>query len=148
MRPGDSEGVTYYFLDEQEFKRRIDSGSFLEWACVHGNYYGTLLEEVHRINAMGQAVILEIDVQGYELVRQKMPEAYGVFIAPPSLEVLEERLRGRASDSEESIQTRLANARVEMQAKDSYNAVIINDDLEDATRQMAAVVDRYLQERL
>jgi guanylate kinase len=141
-RVGEQEGVAYYFLSAETFEGYITQGRLVEWANVHGNYYGTPVSEVERLFANGYDVLLEIDVQGYEQVKAKMPEAYGIFIAPPSLVVLEERLRGRATDSEEQIQTRLRNARLELALKDRYNAVIVNDDLDAATRELIDLVQK------
>lgn len=142
-RPGEVDGVAYHFLSEAEFDRRVQAGLFLEWANVHGHRYGTLKSEADRLIAEGHSVILEIDVQGALNVRRIMPEAVLVFIAPPSMEVLEQRLRDRGTEDEASIELRLANARREMALEGDYDAVVINDDLQEAARELEATLERF-----
>jgi guanylate kinase len=139
-RPGDVEGQTYYFWSAEAFQKGIEAGEFVEWALVHDHYYGTLHSEIGRIGALGCDVLLEIDTQGYELVRAQVPSAYGIFIEPPSFAELEHRLRARGTDSEESIQTRLHNARLELACRERYNTIITNDDLETAVQELITVV--------
>ena len=142
-RAGEVDGVSYYFLTPDEFQRRVDAGDFVEWAHVHGHCYGTLKSEVERNLAMGSSLILEIDVQGALQVRERMPEAVLVFIEPPSLEVLAERLRNRGTEDEDAIRLRLANAERELALKDQYDEVIVNDDLDTAVAQLIGIIENH-----
>jgi guanylate kinase len=139
-REGEEDGSDYHFLDRPEFDRRAAGGEFLEHATYSGNRYGTLRSEVeHRLEA-GASVLLEIEVQGARQVRAAMPEAVLVFIAPPRPEALEERLRGRASDSDEAIAERLRTAEIELAAQEEFQHVVVNDDVERAADELSAVV--------
>ena len=140
-REGEVEGTSYYFLTEDEFDRRVAAGEFLEWAHVHGHRYGTLRAEAQRLMDQGRSVVLEIDVQGGFQIREQIPEAHLVFIEPPSLEVLESRLRGRGTDSEESIAVRMKNAQVELSHKMEYDKQFVNDDLEACTDELVAYIE-------
>ena len=142
-RPGEKDGVQYYFLTNEEFGRRVDAGEFLEWADVHGHRYGTLNSEVDRLLGLGHSVVLEIDVQGALQVRDIRPDAVLVFIEPPSYEVLEERLRGRGTEDEASLKLRLANARNEMGYASSYDARVVNDDLEASAKELLATFESF-----
>lgn len=142
-RTGEADGVSYYFLDDAEFARRVESGEFLEWARVHGHRYGTLRSEAERLMARGVSVVLEIDVQGGLNVRTVYPEVVLVFIEPPSMGELERRLRGRGTEDESAIELRLANASHEMDLASLYDVRIVNDDLERATEELAATIDLY-----
>jgi len=142
-REGEVDGVSYYFMNDFEFARRIENGEFLEWANVHGHRYGTLRSEAERLMAQGASVVLEIDVQGGLNVRAVYPEVVLVFIEPPSMEELERRLRGRGTEDESSIELRLANASHEMDLASLYDVRIVNDDLERATEELAATIDLY-----
>lgn len=147
-RKGEVEGVTYHFVTPQEFDELVQSNEFLEWAEVHGQRYGTLLGEVRKVLDEGRDVILEIDPQGREQVAQLIPETFSIFIAPPSLEALKQRLEYRATESPESITQRLHAAEVEMNAQDRYNVVIINDDLDKATQELLEHISNRRAERL
>ena len=140
-RGSETHGVEYLFFSVEEFERTIAEGGFVEWALVHGNYYGTPIAPIEERLAMGGRVLLEIDVQGAFQVREKFPQATLVFIAPPSMEVLEQRLRARGTDSEEAIKRRLANAAGELAAAGRYDVVIVNDDLEEATAELVKVLE-------
>lgn len=142
-RPGEQDGVSYYFLSDEEFRRRVSAGEFLEWADVHGHCYGTLNSEVDRLLALGHSVILEIDVQGALQVREVRPDAVLVFVEPPSFEVLEARLRGRGTEDEKSIELRLANARGEMDYASRYDARVVNDDLDQAATELLATFESF-----
>ncbi len=139
-RPGEVDGVAYFFTTREAFEAEIARDGFIEYADVHGNYYGTPLAPIREHLDAGCDVVLEIDVQGAFQVREKLPEARLVFIAPPSAEELERRLRGRGTDSPESIATRLENARAEMDAARDYDVVVVNDDLERATEELLSVL--------
>lgn len=140
-RAGEKDGIAYFFMTREAFEDTIARDGFIEYAEVHGNYYGTPIAPIREHLDAGVDVVLEIDVQGALQVRAKLPEARLVFIAPPSLEELERRLRGRASDSAESIAVRLANARGELEAAKDYDVVIVNDELERATDELASVLE-------
>lgn len=142
-REGEVDGVSYFFLDPDEFQRRIDAGDFVEWANVHGHKYGTLASEVDRNLSQGSSVILEIDVQGALQVKERFPEAVLIFIKPPSLEVLRERLVGRGTESEDSLELRLENARGELALADRYDEVILNDDKHRAATELAQTILRH-----
>ena len=132
-RPGEVDGRDYHFLTEQEFERRLAAGDFLEHALYAGNHYGTLKEEVDRGPAN---LVLEIEVEGARQVRQALPEATQVFIAPPSDETLRKRLEGRMTDAPEVIERRLARAKEELAARQEFKRVIVNDDLDRAVHEL------------
>ena len=142
-RAGEIDGVNYYFLTDEEFSRRVEEGQFVEWAQVHANRYGTLVSEVESKLADGHSLILEIDVQGALNVKRRFPDAVLVFVEPPSLEVLRERLVGRGTETPESVELRLANAEHELSLADRYDVRIVNDDLEEATVALADVLQNY-----
>lgn len=142
-RQGEIDGVSYFFLSPEEFKRRIDANEFVEWAHVHGNCYGTLVSEVQRNFDKGSSLILEIDVQGALQVKEKFPDSVLIFIKPPSLEELEQRLVGRGTETPESIALRLENARGELALAEHYDEVLVNDDLETACSGLLRIIDAY-----
>ncbi len=131
-REGDIDGRHYHFLSRERFERWIDEGRFVEWATVHGEYYGTLKSEVEEIFESGFDVVLELDVQGMRSVAKQRDDVVSIFIMPPSIEALEERLRGRGGLSEEELRLRLKNAEEEIEAKKEYDYLVLNDVLEDA----------------
>ena len=132
-RPGEEEGVSYYFLTKEEFLSLAEEGGFLEWAEYSGNCYGTPRASV------------EIEVQGALQVREKMPEAHLVFIEPPSLEELERRLRGRGTETDDVVDMRMRTALVELSQKMEYDYRLVNDDLDEATRQLVAYVNEIAE---
>ena len=138
-RPGERDGVDYHFCDEATFREKVRRGEFLEWAEVHGHLYGTGRAEVEARLAEGLDVLLDIDVQGAAQVRASGFPATFVFILPPSPEVLAARLRGRGTESEESLRRRLADARDEMPHWREFDWLVLNDDLAEATREFVAV---------
>lgn len=139
-RHGEQNGRDYHFIDVQTFLSEIENGEFLEWAQVHGNYYGTSRRWIEERMAAGCDVLLEIDWQGAQQVRQAFPEAIGIFILPPSLVALEERLSYRGTDSPETVARRLAAAREEMRHVSEFGYVIINDDLQQAYHSLKSVI--------
>lgn len=139
-RPGEQNGREYHFVDAAEFRVMRERGDFLEWAEVHGNFYGTSRVWLREQMDAGRDVLLEIDWQGAQQVRKQFPEAVGIFILPPSLTELEYRLRGRGTDSEEVIARRLTAAVGEMRHVDEFDFAIINNDLDEALKDLAAAV--------
>ncbi|MDY0135971.1 MAG: guanylate kinase [Thiomicrospira sp.] len=139
MRPGEQHGVNYFFVSEAEFESKIAAGEFLEHAKVFNNYYGTSKTSViQQLNA-GQDVILEIDWQGAQQVRQIFPDAVSIFIMPPSLDELDRRLNGRGSDSAEVIANRMREAVSEIQHYQEFDYVVINDDFDTALHQLHSI---------
>lgn len=139
-RAGEQDGREYHFVDVPTFRALRDRGEFLEWAEVHGNYYGTSRVWLKEQLAAGRDTLLEIDWQGAQQVRKVFPDAVGVFVLPPSLEELENRLRGRGTDSDEVISRRLLGARGEMRHVGEFDYVIINNELHEALDDLVAVV--------
>lgn len=139
-RTGEVNGKDYNFVSRETFEQMIAAATLLEHAEVFGNYYGTSQEWIESMLAQGQDILLEIDWQGAQQVRRLLPQAIGVFILPPSLAVLEERLRGRGKDSEEVILRRLAAAKEEISHVDEFDYVVINDRFEDALQDILAIV--------
>ena len=143
-RKSEREGLDYYFVSAEVFRQKISRNEFLEWAEVHGNYYGTSLAEIKKLIAEGKVVILDIDVQGAQQVRKKHEiDPVYIFIEPPSLEELKRRLYERDSETEESLQKRIENAEREMQFKDEYDYVIMNDQLEKAVVEFSDIINRH-----
>jgi guanylate kinase len=136
-REGEVNGVDYHFLSAEDFDRRVEGGEFVEHAEYAGNSYGTLKSELKR---PARGIVLEIDVQGARQVRERLPDATLIFIEPPSFEDLERRLAGRASDRPDQIERRLAAAREELEAAGEFDHRIVNDDLERALEELAALV--------
>lgn len=138
-RPGEKHGKHYFFLTREEFKRKIERHEFLEWALVHGEYYGTPRTFIETAAKAGHSVILAIDVQGASAIRRKRPESVLIFVAPPSLESLKERLIARR-DETESVARRLANSREEMAAARKFDYLVVNDDLSRALSQIESIL--------
>lgn len=141
MREGEKDGVNYFFLSVDEFKNCINNNEFLEWAEFSGNFYGTKKEFVEKCLANGENLILEIDTKGALNVKKIMPEANLIFIAPPSVEELEARLRGRHTETEEAIQKRLASIKSEIKNSKKYDYVVINDTVENAVRRIEEITE-------
>ena len=139
-RPGEVDGVNYYFLSHERFKEMIANGELLEHAEYVGNYYGTPEGPVNEMLAQGKDVILEIEVQGALIVKEKRPDAILVFIAPPSFEVLESRLRGRGTEKDEVVAMRLEKARSECAHMDGYDYIVVNDLLDDSINNLASII--------
>jgi len=139
-RPHEVDGRDYFFLDRDEFLRRIEGGDFVEWAEVHGELYGTLRGETERWLKAGKNVLLDIDVQGGRAVRKAYPDGVFIFLLPPSLSSLEERLRGRGTDSDERIRLRLDNALREIKLVSEYGYAVVNDDLSSALRRVSSII--------
>ena len=141
-RTGEKHGVDYYFVSHDEFEEGIKAGDFLEYATVHGNYYGTSLKPVNKALEEGKLVIFDIDVQGHRLVRAKMGDyVTSAFITPPTLKELEKRLYARATDDNSIIERRIENAKEEIQAVKEFDFVIINDEIPKAAAQFATIAN-------
>ena len=154
-RGEEKDGVDYHFLDKKAFEEHIAKGDFLEYALVHGNYYGTLKSEVLDRTDRGIDVVLDIDVQGAMILKEKFaadpvigPRLEMLFVAPPSYTELEKRLRGRGTDAEESIVKRLANAKGEMAYWKAYTYIVINNDLEEACGNLSRIIHALHQKSI
>jgi guanylate kinase len=143
-RPGERDGVEYHFMTADDFERAAAAGSFVEHAAYSGNRYGTLRSELQRRLDAGIPVVLEIEVQGARQVRETMPEALQVFIAPPSREALRARLVGRGTDTPEQVDARLRTAERELEAQSEFGRVVVNDRLEDALAELVDIVEGEL----
>lgn len=140
-RDGEIDGKDYFFLSKEEFKNKIDNDEFYEYAEVHGNYYGTLKKTIEENLDKGLNVILEIDVQGALIAKEKKKDAILVFFRTKDMDILEKRLRDRKTDSEEIIQTRLKNAETELKYEDKYNYTIINENLDDSIQELINIIE-------
>lgn len=141
MREGEQDGVDYYFVSKEEFEQDIKDDNFLEWAEVHGNYYGTSLKPILKALEEKKIVIFDIDVQGHDIIRTKLDSiTTSVFITTPSLTELETRLTARGTDSSDVIEKRIKNSKIEISSIDKYDYIIINDDLKLAASQLLNVV--------
>lgn len=141
-RVGETNGIDYFFVTKEEFEKDIENGDFLEYAKVHDNYYGTSLKPINSALSEGKLVIFDIDVQGHEIVRNKLNAIVtSVFITTPSLEVLETRLNSRNTDSLEIIEKRIKNAKGEVEYFQDYDYLIINDDLQTAAKQLVCIAN-------
>ena len=139
-RPGETEGVEYHFVDDREFARLVEAGEFLEHAVYAGHWYGTPREPVVSRLRSGVPALLELDLQGARQVRTAMPEAFLVFLAPPSFEELARRLVGRGTEDRERVRDRLDLARIELAAEDEFDIVVVNDTIQSAADQVVALM--------
>lgn len=142
-REGEVDGVDYHFVPVETFEQMIKDGALVEWANVHGNYYGTSLSFIHQCLEEGKNILLDIDVKGAASIRAVYPDAVTLFIMPPSIEALRERLEKRGTDSTEVIEKRLINAEEEVKHKNMYTHVIVNDVLEEARDQLFQIIRSY-----
>ncbi len=140
IRSGEEEGKNYYFVTPEEFKERVEKQDFLEWAIVHGNYYGTEKKEIDRIKKLKKIPIFDVDIQGARNLRKKMSHAVSIFIIPPSFDVLKARLMNRRTESEEQIRFRLENAVKELKEYKKYDYIIINDSLDETCLEFKAII--------
>lgn len=141
-RAGEQNGREYFFVDEATMRALIARGAFLEWAEVHGKIYGTSRAELDRARALGKDLVLDIDVQGAGQILKAYPAALSIFIRPPSLDVLRERLRGRGTETEESLALRLANAEGELARAPEFRHVVLNDRLDDAVSEVKDIIQK------
>ena len=139
-RPGEVNGREYFFVSRDIFEEMGAAAEFLEWACVHGNLYGTAKRQIAEETAAGLDIILEVDVQGAASVRQLLMDSVSIFILPPSPEVLRQRLIARGTDSAEELEVRLRNAPEELKQYSAFDYVIINDEIERAAHQLASII--------
>ena len=146
-REGEVDGVQYYFVSRERFMELVAADELLEWADYSGNCYGTPRESVVAQIKAGKQVILEIDVQGAFQIREKMPEAHLVFIEPPSMEVLEARLRNRGTEDDDTVKRRMQAAEVELSRKEEYDIQLVNDNLDVAAAELIAYVNEKADER-
>jgi guanylate kinase len=140
-RPGEQHGVQYFFVDDDEFDKLVANGELLEWAEFAGNRYGTPRRAVLDKLSAGEPVLLEIDLQGARLVRESMPDAHLVFLAPPSWDELVRRLTGRGTESAEVIERRLAAARIELAAESEFDQTLVNTSVEDVAHELLALME-------
>jgi guanylate kinase len=142
-RDGEQHGRDYYYISVQEFELGITQGRWAEWAKVHGNFYGSSARWIDRTLSAGRHILMDIDMQGARQMLQCFPQAITIFIMPPSMEILEQRLRARGTDHPDTISLRLANAAEEIAQKDICRHILVNDDLEKAKQQLAALIKGY-----
>ena len=143
-RPGEVEGKDYYFLSPEEFSRRVEQGGFLEWAQVHQHRYGTPKQPIMEHLQKGESVLLDLDTQGALQLKKIVPAAVLIFLKPPSLEALKERLRARGTDSEEVIERRFARASQELAESGKYDYIVVNEDLEQAKKSLKTMIQGIL----
>ena len=141
QRPGERDGIDYYFVTREKFEELIRDGSLIEYEEIFGNYYGTPVSEVERARQMGKSLIFDIDVKGGISIRTKFPkESLLIFIAPPNFEVLEQRLRDRRTEAEEIVRRRLDRAGMEMDMAGQYDRVVVNDELDRAVAEVEGII--------
>ena len=139
-RMGEVDGKNYYFIDTKTFEKMIDEGGFLEWAKVYDNYYGTPLAKINERRDLGQDVLLEIDTQGALAVMEKCPDGVFIFLLPPSLDELYRRIKGRGTESEDSLKKRMDAARKEIAVGRRYKYAVVNDEVEKAAERIVAII--------
>jgi guanylate kinase len=145
MRPGETDGKDYFFLSAQEFEQLIASGGFVEHEFFFDNHYGTLKREVDRALKAGHSMIFDVDVKGALSIRRMYPdESVLIFIVPPDLETLEQRLRSRGTEDEQKVRTRLQRAAMEMETGKQFDAVVVNDSLERAVAEVETIITRHI----
>ncbi len=147
MRAGESQGQPYDFVSIETFKQRVEQGKFVEWAEVHGNLYGTPKSEIERITGLGKATIMDIDIQGAHSFKEVYPGVHSIFIMPPSIDALRQRVRERDGTtlSPEQLEVRMKNAEIEIAAADRFDNQIINDDFESSYKVFKNLVEGYLK---
>lgn len=146
MRAGESQGIPYDFITEAEFKKRREENQYIEWAEVHGFYYGTPKSEIERITSMGNSMIMDVDIQGAASFKKFYPEAISIFILPPSIDALRERVRNRDGKtlSDEQLEVRMKNAEIEIKASEGFDYRVVNDDFDKSYESFKKIVDKHL----
>ncbi len=147
-RPGEVEGKSYYFKTVEEFERLVAEDAFIEHVTTYGNHYGSLKSEVRRLIDLGKIVIMEIDVKGAVKIKEQMPEALFIFVMPPSKEELERRIRGRATETDDVIKTRLSIVDGELAMADRYDYVVVNDEVNNCATKVEAIIRDEAKRRL
>ena len=142
-RKDEQNGVDYFFISKDEFEKNIHAGKWLEWANVHGNYYGTSLEFIERNLAEGRNILLDIDVAGTKQILSRLPQSITIFVLPPSISALRQRLETRGADSQETIAKRLKNAEDEIAQKNIYSHHIVNDSLAEAVDRLSDIISSH-----
>lgn len=142
-RKGETDGLDYFFISEEEFKAMIKKEKLAEWAQVHGNYYGTSIGFINKNIEAGRDILMDIDVKGTKQIVKKYPDAITIFIMPPSMEALRERLVKRGLDNRDVIEKRMKNAAAEIAEKDFYRHIVVNDTIDDAIQEMNTLIKRY-----
>jgi guanylate kinase len=146
IRPGEENGVNYFYISVSEFEKLRDDGEFVEWARVHDNYYGTRKSFVQKGIESGNFLLFDLDVQGADAIKDSFPKDSDIiFIEPPSVQELERRLRGRQTDGEKTIELRISNARTELKRKDDYNHKVVNDDFKIAYEELKELVLKIIK---
>lgn len=139
-RDGEVEGKHYHFVTRKDFEQMIDARQFIEWAHVYGHLYGTSYSSMERELSLGEDLLLDLDIQGAEAIKRHFPESLSVFILPPSMEVLEERLRGRATNDREDVDLRMKKAGEEIRRCGEYDFIVVNDDLAQTVSEIEAII--------
>jgi guanylate kinase len=146
-RSGETDGKDYYFISKDEFVKGTETGRWTEWAEVHGNFYGTSAEFLDKSLNAGNDILLDIDVQGTLQILRQYPDSITIFILPPSIEILRDRLKSRSTDTPEVIAWRLSNAEKEMAQKDRYRHIIVNDRLSETAGELISIIERYRSDK-
>lgn len=139
-REGEVNGYDYYFVDRAEFQEMIEAHEFIEWAVVYDQLYGTSISSINRGLSSGKDVLMDLDIQGAEAIKRRFPESLSIFILPPSMEILKERLKGRSTDEKRDIDLRMRKAVEEIQRCRDYDFIVINDDLNQAAKEIEAII--------
>jgi guanylate kinase len=143
-RGNEVDGVDYFFLTEEEFKRRIEENDFIEWERIYNDYYGTLRSEIEKMLATGKSILFELDVKGSDSLKSFYPEAVSIFLFPPSLEELEKRLRNRKTESDETIQKRMERVKMELEQALHFDHKIVNDDLQKTVNTVKEIIEELI----
>ena len=144
-RETEREGIDYFFLTKEEFRRRVDAGEFAEWEEIYGDYYGTLRAEIDRALAEGERILFDVDVKGGLSIKRLYPEALLIFIEPPALDTLHERLRNRKTEDPETLRRRMARVPMEMELGKAFDHRVVNDQLDRAIGEVEQIVQHYLR---
>jgi guanylate kinase len=146
-RPGEIDGKDYYFLTKEGFRRRVDAGKFVEWEEIYGEYYGTLRSEIDRARDAGKSILFDIDVNGALSIKKQYPDAVLIFIRPPGMEVLVQRLRKRHTEDEATLERRLARVPMEMKQGKGFDVEVVNDDLSRAVDNVQSIVENSMKKQ-